>query len=575
MNKNQKQVLQSQFNSEKIVLHNLQNKYKSALKDINNTIAQLKGRTDAENAQSIVYQLQYQEALKKQVNGILDKLDGEQYTSISEYLSGCYEDGFLGVMYDLHGQGIPLVLPIDQIQVVKAVQIDTKLSKPLYKQLGENIINLKYRITDSISRGIITGSSYADMAREISRHMVGDYSKMKGGALGKAYTIARTEGHRIQNEAANDARTKAKEKGADIVKQWDGTLDARTRPSHRIVDGEIRELDEPFSNGLMFPGDPAGKAAEVINCRCACLQRAKWALDEDELKALQERAKYFGLDKSDSFEDFKTKYIDISENDIYNGIGAVNGAASAIADVSYIQSTYGTNHATSAKTLVENADPETRRVWNKYQGYFKTSDPNYSGSQAYYSPTSDSVTLNIGRAQTGSSYQTPYQVLFHEYGHMTDYLIARDNGGSRFAAFTEMFGGIDPNGNPIINRTGSGLLGATAKKEVKDLLSSIKKTHGVTRKSEAARILIDEITNNYSLLARSDVSDMLEGAGIGVAYPLGVGHGTSYWKQRDNGKEIFAEIFSAEMASSESLACIQKYFPETYKIYREILKVVK
>jgi hypothetical protein len=110
-----------------------------------------------------------------------------------------------------------------------------------------------------------------------------------------------------------DACYKAKDKGADVVKQWDSTLDSRTRESHMIVDGEIRELDEAFSNGLMFPGDPAGGAAEVINCRCRLNQRARWALDADELKELKKRAEYFGLDKTDSFEDFKKKYLKAAE----------------------------------------------------------------------------------------------------------------------------------------------------------------------------------------------------------------------------------------------------------------------
>ena len=35
-----------------------------------------------------------------------------------------------------------------------------------------------------------------------------------------------------------------------------------------------------------------------INCRCAVFQRARWALDQDELETLKERAKYYGLNKS-------------------------------------------------------------------------------------------------------------------------------------------------------------------------------------------------------------------------------------------------------------------------------------
>ena len=48
-----------------------------------------------------------------------------------------------------------------------------------------------------------------------------------------------------------------------------------------------------------------------INCRCAVLQRARWALDQDELETLKERAKYYGLNKSKDFEDFKNKYLNI------------------------------------------------------------------------------------------------------------------------------------------------------------------------------------------------------------------------------------------------------------------------
>ena len=46
-----------------------------------------------------------------------------------------------------------------------------------------------------------------------------------------------------------------------------------------------------------------------MNCRCALLQRARWALDDAELKTLQERADYYGLDKTQNFDDFKVKYM--------------------------------------------------------------------------------------------------------------------------------------------------------------------------------------------------------------------------------------------------------------------------
>lgn len=312
MNKRQKQVIQSQLNDERATLNKLKGIYKKALDDVNDRLAALKGRAETENLQSVIYQIQYQEALKKQINGILDTLNGDQFSTISEYLAKSYESGFVGAMYDIHGQGVPLIFPIDQDQVVQAVTLDTKLSKPLYNKLGEDVNLLKKRVANNISRGIAQGQSYSDIAKNIAVGMVGNYARMNGGALYNAMRITRTEAHRISQQAAYDALKKAKDNGADVVKQWDATLDKRTRPSHARVDGEIRELDEPFSNGLMKPGDPNGRAAEVINCRCQLLQRARCALDEDELDELKERAAYFELDKTANFEEFRRKYIPAS-----------------------------------------------------------------------------------------------------------------------------------------------------------------------------------------------------------------------------------------------------------------------
>ena len=312
MNKRQKQVIQSQLNDERATLNKLKGIYKKALDDVNDRLAALKGRAETENLQSVIYQIQYQEALKKQINGILDTLNGDQFSTISGYLAKSYESGFVGAMYDIHGQGVPLIFPIDQDQVVQAVTLDTKLSKPLYNKLGEDVNLLKERVANNISRGIAQGQSYSDIAKNIAVGMVGNYARMNGGALYNAMRITRTEAHRISQQAAYDALKKAKDNGADVVKQWDATLDKRTRPSHARVDGEIRELDEPFSNGLMKPGDPNGRAAEVINCRCQLLQRAKCALDVDELDELKDRAAYFGLDKTANFEEFRRKYMPAS-----------------------------------------------------------------------------------------------------------------------------------------------------------------------------------------------------------------------------------------------------------------------
>lgn len=329
--KYREKIVQIEFlDDEERVIRRLQAVYNQSLKDITqkanalqeeiykiqdkyNSIEDEQERETLKSMErSKVYQKQYQDSLKTQVRGILDKMHQKEFKTVNEYLNGCYNKAFTGNMYVLHGEGIPLIVPIDQEKVVRAVQINSKINKGLYSRLGEDVDLLKRKITAQISRGVATGMSYSQMAQQLA-----GYTKI---GYNNAVRITRTEGHRIQQESTMDACYAARERGADVVKQWDATMDANTRESHQMVDGEIRALDEKFSNGLMYPGDPSGSAAEVINCRCVLLQRAKWALDQKELDRLKERASFYGLDKRKSFDEFNKKYIGTVENSKGNKI---------------------------------------------------------------------------------------------------------------------------------------------------------------------------------------------------------------------------------------------------------------
>ena len=300
MNKREKEVLEQFLSSEEIILAELERQYRRALQDIDRKIRLL---MSDELTQSKIYQIEYQKALRGQIEGILDKLHGDEFSTIQKYLHDCYQDAFIGTVYDMAGQGIPLIMPIDQAAAVKAIMTDSQVSKGLYNALGVDVRKLKNAIRHEIARGISTGMLYSDIARNIS--------EVSKAPLSRAKVIARTEGHRIQQASTYDAQQSAKERGADVVKQWDSTLDGATRPTHRRLDGQIREVKEPFEadgKKAMYPGN-FGDPAEDCNCRCASLTRARWGLDEAELQTLKDRAKYFGLDKTEDFDDFKKKYL--------------------------------------------------------------------------------------------------------------------------------------------------------------------------------------------------------------------------------------------------------------------------
>lgn len=315
MNRRQKEVQQTFLNSEKTVLKALEKNYQDALNEIDNKIAELQAREDAD-LQHVIYQIDYQRALKSQVQTVLDQLHNRNFDTLSEYLTSAYEDGFIGTMYDLQGQGIPLVFPIDQAQVAAAIQHETKLSESLYSRLGKDTSVLSRQIAGEISRGITNASMYSDISRNIS-----DYC---GISKNKAMRIARTESHRIQCKATADAQHRAKEKGADVVKQWDSSLDGKTRETHRELDGQIRELDDPFEVQGMKAMQPGGFGipSEDCNCRCALLQRARWALGNDYTKWSPDAPTTIDDDgttqfvkvKALDYNDFKGKYKEICSN---------------------------------------------------------------------------------------------------------------------------------------------------------------------------------------------------------------------------------------------------------------------
>lgn len=463
MNKWEKEVQQSLLDSEAAALKELEKQYAAALKDINEKVKLFQADIDLldqalsqdgldettrallqSQKRSKIYQQNYQKALRGQVSGILDKMHGDNYGTIDKYLNGCYETGYIGVMYDIAGQGVPLVVPIDQAAAIKAVLTDSKVSNGLYAALGVDVAILKKSITQEISRGIASSLPYSDIARNISN--------VSKAPLSRAKTIARTEGHRIQQTSSRDAQYAAKKKGADVVKQWDAALDGLTRDSHARVDGEIRELDEKFSNGLMFPGDPSGGAAEVVNCRCTSNTRARWALDDDELQTLKERAEYFGLDKTKNFEDFKQRYLKAAEAPTarkFTPAKTIEDAAKFAKDVLGIEQT--TAYQLGMNLDVANGLNEAVMRINGTFGSLTASGylenvllyTKKSGSYAAYSAPLSSVFLNpivkqksaikkmtadaMGQFEPGAwSTGNAFHTVYHELGHAVQHM-ALDN----------------------------------------------------------------------------------------------------------------------------------------------------
>lgn len=93
--------------------------------------------------------------------------------------------------------------------------------------------------------------------------------------VGQAMRTARSTMNSAQNAGRQRLYEDGIKLGVKMQKQWLATHDSRTRHNHRILDGQIVDVDKPFKIGgvieMMYPGDPNGPASEYYNCRCTTI----------------------------------------------------------------------------------------------------------------------------------------------------------------------------------------------------------------------------------------------------------------------------------------------------------------
>jgi len=132
------------------------------------------------------------------------------------------------------------------------------------------------KITDAtktkLTRVMREGAAEGLGSNQIARNMRDVYERWEDDDeldVSRANKIARTEVH-SSSQYGHYAGAKQAEDELGIVqsKKWLDSGDDRVRESHDEVHGETLKLDQYYSNGLLYPGDPGGEAKEIINCRC-------------------------------------------------------------------------------------------------------------------------------------------------------------------------------------------------------------------------------------------------------------------------------------------------------------------
>lgn len=129
----------------------------------------------------------------------------------------------------------------------------------------QTLVGYVNETTAKVLQDRLTASAVADRVtvvqyRDILEKTFGELSTYR------AETIARTEMIGTYNGASRQA---AVDSDVPVAREWLATKGPRTRASHIALDGvRTTGMNDPYPNGLMYPGDPSGPADETVNCRC-------------------------------------------------------------------------------------------------------------------------------------------------------------------------------------------------------------------------------------------------------------------------------------------------------------------
>lgn len=392
-------------------------------------------------------------------------------------------------------------------------------------------------LDSAILQGVLQGDSIPKISKRLQQ--VTDMDRKA------SIRNARTMMTGAQNGGRMSAYERAANLGIKIQKEWMATLDSRTRDSHQKMDGERVDWKKPFSNKLMYPGDPEGDPSEVYNCRCTMVP-----FYPDFESAADKRITYQEWAKSRNPKDKQA----VEQVPIDHRL--------------WIDRVYSKRYKEKQREeiaqLYSQAPYEIQQFYAKYGNEIGEMVDNARSKQAFFSPIKQRIQLNGKEDIEGSNYQNKYQVSAHEFGHNMDFLAG---GKDVYEYFSERY--RDEKGRTF---------GQIIEDEWHEYF---KNRYGLDSKKDymtpTVKEFCQEIKDNYGLKERADLSDMFEKFCVhncgGPAYPFGIGHGSNYWRRTGSlEKETFAEMLDATITNQEALEVVKKFLPNSYNAFMDMIR---
>lgn len=410
-------------------------------------------------------------------------------------------------------------------QTVNAI-INSKLEgKNFSERIWKNTDILASTLQEKLATATATGESIEKTVREIrDRFAVNDYY---------AERLVRTETNFFANKSEIEAY---KAMGFDEY-EFLATLDGRTSAICQHHDKKIYKLKDAKQGYNAPPLHP--------NCRSTITP-------------------YFGKEYASTMRiarDPRTGKNSLVENQSYNDWAKETGIRHITPDnvpsivPGAVKMKLGEQQYAEMGKLLENAPEAERGLFYGYEDQLSVIDATWKGHPSFI--PKKGIRVDILSDSKDSKLATPFTTTFHEFGHNIDYAAGK---GRLFSSSYK-----------------DGVFAKTLKKEALDTVRKLqqpkKSVDGFSKKisrQEAYDILSGRLTKIEGKDARF-VSDIFSGATNNRSRGE-FGHKTSYWKNPINlPAEAFTQMFSASIVNPQGLKIIKQYFPESYKIYKEML----
>jgi len=254
-----KTTARAEQRAERVINRQIVREYRRALKDIRGELAELYERY-AKNGELTLAEMTRYNRLSKMDRQIAKAL-GPRIRGVNQAIERLTESQYQEAWYRTawsYDNALRTSLGWGQIPIE---QVRAAVANPLREIATARLTNeTRIRMNRAIRQGLIQGSSMPRMMRGVRDAI--------GVTTSEAMRIARTEAHRARELGSLEADMKAADKGVELMRVWDATLDSRTRPAHAALDGKQARPGEEFPGGPVAPG-MWGEASQDINCRCS------------------------------------------------------------------------------------------------------------------------------------------------------------------------------------------------------------------------------------------------------------------------------------------------------------------